>query len=85
MATCLKLQSISGQMAVVLDEATPVDTCAYLLLNGSEYAHVSHGYITNQQDAQEIAFALVGLLAVGWGIRAIRNALNSADGSEEAH
>jgi len=86
MATCFKLQPMSGQMVAVLDDLTPVDSCAYLLINGSEYAQLSHGFITSRQDAESIAFAFVLAMAGAWGIRLIRNSLSVADPpSEERH
>jgi len=98
MATCANIEAVyvatgaaSGsahtlKSVLVQDVTTPVSSCNYVLINASEYAQLSHGFITSAEDAQTIAFSFVLLLAVGFGIKAIRSALDTYDNSiDEKH
>lgn len=97
MATCFKYQTVwvpftndttpRNQLSILVpDLVTPVNTCNLLLVNASEYAQLSHGFITSAEDAQTISFSFVLLLAVGFGIKAIRSALDTYDNSiDEKH
>lgn len=98
MATCTKIVSLytatgtasnsthTLNQVLVPDTTTAINACNAVLVNASEYAQLSHGFITTADDAQTIAFSLVVLLVIGFGIKAIRHALNTYDNSiDEKH
>ncbi len=69
-------------------------SCGAVVLSSAEYVQFlelvtagpsSSVYLTNSADAQEVGFALVGLLVVGFTIRALIRALSVADSSDEKH
>lgn len=70
----------------VPDTTTALASCQYLTVTAVEYQDLQHGYIATQADAEQIAFALVTVMAIAYGIKMIRKALDVGDTpSDEKH
>lgn len=82
MATCVKPDFEAN---LVVDSATPLESCTMLLLDAGEFQSAFSTRITSQADAEAIGGSLALLLAVAFIWRTLRRALDVGDYSDEKH